>query len=439
MKRVTRCASLVGLLFMMIFCLIAFSGCGSGAATGETDAGTSSGQEPETTTVPRNAASIKAMQDDMSRIRGLPVKSDITVKYLSRDQMKGELEEEMKKSMPPKETETDEKVLRALGLLKPGENLGELVSIMLGEEIAGYYDIETSDLAIISESAGMNVMDEITLSHEMTHALQDQSFDLQRLVPTEGTGNSDVDLARMALVEGDASLAMTEYMQSTLSPMEALSLGLGSLGETSGMTDMPAFLESQLTFPYLEGEAFVTSIKGDGGWERVNAAYQKPPESTEQVMHPEKYLTGEQPVVVTVPDLTGIIGADWLPEDEDALGEFDVRTILSENLSASQASKAAAGWGGGRYRYYQRTDGSVLLAILLVWDSPGDADEFSSAMGTCLEKRYGDKFVFASGKAPLLATVDGTWSVEQHGNSVAVVLSPDAAQAAQVADLFLGL
>lgn len=201
----------------------------------------------------------------MSRIRGLPAKSDIAVKYLNRDQPKVELEEEMNKSMPPEEAEADEKVLKALGLLKPGENLDELISIMMGEEIAGYYDSETKELAVISESTDTSLMDEITLSHEMTHALQDQNFDLQRIVPAEGTGNSDSDLARTALVGGDASLAMTDYMQSKLSVMEALSLGLGSLGATSDMTDMPAFLESQLGFPYTEGEALVTYIKGGGG------------------------------------------------------------------------------------------------------------------------------------------------------------------------------
>ncbi|MFA5808804.1 MAG: hypothetical protein WC935_00520 [Thermoleophilia bacterium] len=156
-------------------------------------------------------------------------------------------------------------------------------------------------------------------------------------------------------------------------------------------------------------------------------------------MHPEKYLSGEQPVAVVVPDLSGTIGTDWESVDEDALGEFDVKTILSENLPAAQATRAAAGWGGGRYRYYQRPDGSVLLMMLLAWDSSVDADEFSSAMGTSLEKRYGEKFVFTSGKAPILSTVDGAWSVEQHGNSVAVVMSPDATLAGSVADLVLGL
>jgi hypothetical protein len=375
----------------------------------------------------------------MSRIRGLPAKSDIAVKYLNRDQLKVELEEAMKKSMPPEEAEADEKVLKALGLLKPGENLDELISTMLGEEITGYYDIDTKNLAIIGDSQEMSLMDQVTLSHEITHALQDQNFDMQRIVPTRGTGNSDSDLARTALVEGDASLAMSEYMRTRLSMREALSLGLGSLGATSNMKEMPAFLESQLVFPYTEGEAFVTYIKGLDSWDRVNAAYQKPPESTEQVMHPEKYLSGEQPVAVVIPDLTGTVGADWKPEDEDALGEFDVLTILSENLTSAQASRASTGWGGGRYRYYQQPDGSLLLVILLAWDSSADADEFSSAMGTSLEKRYGEKFVFTSGKAPLLSTLDGTWSVEQHGNSVAVVMSPDATQTAMVADLILGL
>lgn len=173
MKRIIQSGSLAALPLLMTFFLSVFAGCGSGAATDGTDVMTTSEERPETSTTSRDSAGVKAIQDDMSRIRGLPVKSDIAVKYLNRDQLKEELEEEMKKSMPPEEAEADEKVFKALGLLKPDENLDELISIMLGEEIAGYYDSETKDLAVISESQDANVMDEITLSHEVTHALQD--------------------------------------------------------------------------------------------------------------------------------------------------------------------------------------------------------------------------------------------------------------------------
>ncbi len=188
-----------------------------------------------------------------------------------------------------------------------------------------------------------------------------------------------------------------------------MGLVIGSLGATGGL-GTNSYLEANLLFPYTNGLDFVTTIKKRGGWEAVDAAYRKPPESTEQVMHPEKYLAGEAPAPVQTPDLARIAGPGWETTFENVMGEFDVVEMLQAGIPASRARRAAAGWGGGAISFAEGPEGKTLMA-----------------MGDALERRYEGLFDLEPLTAPVLKTEDGVWLLVQKGAKVAVVQAPDQA------------
>jgi len=425
------------LIFLLFLISLVFYGCGGKEEPASTSLAneTTAAVTLNTGTTSKRNPTIKSITDEISRLRGLSIKKEIAVKYLDRNGLKDEVKKEIEKEYPPGRLAQEERALKKIGLLEPGDNLMELVSAMLTEEIIGYYDDETQELVVVSNEPRINLMNEITLAHEITHALQDQNYGLQQIAPTSDTNDDDQHLARLALVEGDATVTMNEYAQGNLSGFDLLSLSLQALG-ASGMS--AGYLEDTLSFPYMAGEEFVNFLKDKGGWITVDEAYKHPPDSTEQVIHPDKYIAGEQPLPVEIPDLTGVAGSDWQLVEDGTIGEFSIGELLSRYISGKQAQEAAAGWGGGRARYYEDAAGRSLLIMQLAWDSQLDADEFAEAMGLSLENRYGAAFNL-QGRWPSLPTIDGTWVVEEHGPMVAVVLTTDMVLSGRVADKLLGI
>jgi hypothetical protein len=137
---------------------------------------------------------------------------------------------------------------------------------------------------------------------------------------------------------------------------------------------------SLLEFPYLSGAEFVGQLYASGGWDAVNAAYRDPPSSSEQVLHPAKYISGEAPVPVGAIDLWAAVGADWAHASDTTLGEAWIETWLEGiGVDPKLASMAAAGWGGDHLTVAEATDGSWALGWRIAWDAPVEAMEFEDA------------------------------------------------------------
>jgi hypothetical protein len=243
----------------------------------------------------------------------------------------------------------------------------------------------------------------MVLSHELTHALEDQRFGLG---VGEG-GTDDAALARLALVEGTATAVMQDYLVRYIGAGKALG-GLLSSGVDTG-PELPRFLQDQLVWPYLGGAQFVQSLRrtAAGKWTLVDLADRvRVPDSTEQVMHPEKWLAVEKPVSVRFD--TGLHD-DWRRTAAGTWGECQTRELLGGN------DEAASGWRGDRYELWQRgacgsppcRDRDVLV-MRWRWDDVRDAREFEAAMG-----------------------VDGA-TVQGHGDTVTLVLAPTPALARRV-------
>lgn len=448
MRRADQYVRLLLIFLLMASAAWVPSGCGGGGDSDSVsnDAVTAIGVQDtggsrSTATADTGSPSIESITQSISAIRQLPVMESINIAYINREELGVELSQELQKEYPQEEIDVEEKVLKQLDLLDPDANLGDTVSQLLGEGVLGYYDQETKELKVVSdnETTNLSALDELTLAHEITHALQDQSFSLGSLLPTGGSGNDDRDLAVLALIEGDATVAEEEYAARNMGLADVLSLLMSSLSSPFGMGPS-SYIEDSITFPYTQGREFVLAILNDGGWQAVNNVYAKPPASSEQVMHPEKYIAGEAPVEVLVPELGDALGEGWSHTYENVIGEFDVLDILRAWGAGSAATGAAAGWGGGSIELYEQGNGGgQVLVIALDWDSVADADEFTVAMGDSLEARTGSPFVFQPGRVPFLENGGEYWLLAQRGEAAVVVSAPDREQGERIASTILSL
>jgi hypothetical protein len=191
-------------------------------------------------------------------------------------------------------------------------------------------------------------------------------------------------LARLALVEGDATLSMSYWQIQHLTQQELgqMLAAAGSDPSTKILLDMPPILRETLLFPYIQGLSFVQGLQAAGGWKGVDAGFARPPASTEQIIHPEKYASGELPVAVALPnDLAARAGTGWKVALEDSMGEFQLSVWLRANtaIGTGGANDAAAGWGGDRIAVLDGPNGSWAVVLRTAWDTRSDAAAFETA------------------------------------------------------------
>ncbi|HET9740947.1 MAG TPA: hypothetical protein VFP78_22740, partial [Solirubrobacteraceae bacterium] len=178
---------------------------------------------------------------------------------------------DLDRGYPAAKRRADEEIYTLLGLLEPGDDLRELSRSLFGEGVAGYYDPRDGRLRVVEGAGtGTRVLEEMVLAHELTHALEDQRFEL----PTD-PATDDRTLARAALHEGSATALMYAYVDEHFTAGETLGGLLSSAFQDTG--DLPPFLQAQLLFAYVAGERFVSELLGRGGWKLVDTAYEVRP------------------------------------------------------------------------------------------------------------------------------------------------------------------
>ncbi len=289
----------------------------------------------------------------------------------------------------------------------------------------------------------MGQMERLTYAHEFTHALQDQHFDLEALGlrdDAEDEYDGEYLTAIRALIEGDASLIQQQFLQSYYSPGEAVRLMKESMDvDMSVLDSAPDVLRESLYFPYMQGLTFAQALYEDGGWAALDAAYANPPRSTEHILHPDRYLAGDLPQLVSLPPLTDTLGTGWRQVDADTLGEYFTRLYLAQQIPGEQAEAAAEGWGGDWYAVHHRqADGALVMALRSAWDSPADAEEFVDAYVAYAEGRFGHSADVVDGDR-LCWTGDADYVCLTWGPADAiVVLGPDETTVEPVLELVIG-
>jgi hypothetical protein len=323
-------------------------------------------------------AKIEAQTADL---RGLIPLDEVPNTFLTRSEFHAHYKQEMQASYSPEEVR---QYLQELWLMRlvddPSIDFYEASADLGSDDILGYYDPTQAHMYVITDKiSALSPEAQVTLAHEYTHSLQDQHYHLDHIWPI-GVADRDRVLAIRALVEGDATLTGYGWGYNYMSGKDFSSLFEGRQISQDVQVKTPQYLGMLTIFPYVEGLQFVSKLMKVGSFSTVNLALQDPPRSTEQIMHPEKFLQTpiDQPKSVSMPDLLPALGAPWELGESNTLGELDLNYILSLN-KAKDPGAGADGWGGGKFAYYRVAQEGLVYAKV-TWDTDKDAQEFEDSM-----------------------------------------------------------
>jgi hypothetical protein len=379
------------------------------------------------------------LQDEVAEAGGVTFRAPVPLDYLSPADLARYLKGVLDEEYPPARALADQRTLVAFDLLPAGVDLRAVRARVLEENIAGFYDERPGRkrLYAVSEDRTLTPANQLVLSHELRHALQDQYADVHRMLPDAVGDFDDRRMAFVSLLEGDATLVMERFLLRRLAGS-----ALGGAGDLSQLSwpmppvpGVPPVVRDQLVLPYLVGRDFARALQERGGWEALKAAWTAPPSSTEQVLHPEKFFAREAPRAVRIayaPPRGQILG-------EGVLGELLTRTFLAagsgEDAPAVPAGatpppavddveRAAAGWGGDAYRSWD-VGGRTLLVWRSEWDRVEDAREFEQAVLRRLERTHGARRNLQG--APLFARSGWLMAVVASADALTIVSSDDPA------------
>lgn len=255
--------------------------------------------------------------------------------------------------------------------------------------IAGFYSPVENQIYLVTREE-ISHEDRLVLSHESTHALQFQEFDLSEYSDNDDL-NEDERRAYLALIEGDATFSSLLYLEEYVPLVDQITMAGTSAGiKEDQEIDSHPFLTDFFTFPYLYGLGFVNALYQRGGWEEVNAAYENPPASTEQIMHPELYFNGDIPRPVGLETDLEKIPDHYSIEKIDVLGELGIYLMMTEYFGPFTGFDAARGWGGDEYAMLLDTEtNEYSLVVKIVWDGPKEATEFADLYQAAMMHRSG--------------------------------------------------
>ena len=436
---------------------------------------------PEKIISPQEAKELFRSVDELMKFAsedtGLPIKHEVKRKLADRHEVESYLEKGMKDDKDAKRLERSSEVLKKFGLIPRDFQLGPFLVSMLKEQVAGYYDPKKKTVNIL------NWIDpeqqKPVLAHELTHALQDQSFGMEKWMEeaqTEGDKKNnptpaDIDTdeessAREAVVEGQAMVVMMDYSLAptgkTLLQMpqigQALEQGMLDSPDSPAFKSAPIFLKEELTFPYRYGMEFTLALEKAGGKKLAfEGAFNNPPTTTREIMEPDTYLEHEKIEPLKRLDFKKDFDK-YDTFDIGAIGEFDVNVLVEQYAGRQEADSIYPAWRGGYY-FACRPKGtkSGPLGVLYVsrWATPQKAAEFAGDYAKSLATRYqkrqplGDDGKVATDAPPAEAwrtlrglhawmTEEGAVVIEVRGDEVMVSESLDDETTKRVEGDFFG-
>jgi hypothetical protein len=335
----------------------------------------------------------------VARLRALEPKAPINKGVKSRDEIFQFVNQAANNQFEKGELKSEGIVMQKLGLIPDDLDYASFAVKLLTEQAGGYYDPEKKSFFIAAWLPPEQ--QKPAMVHELTHALQDQYFDLDGMIKRDRKAhNDDMTLAHMAIAEGDATAVMLNYllepagrsftelpdlvfiMQAQLSLMN---------NQFEVLKNAPDYLKQILVFPYSYGAAFMQKVRGHNEpWSAVDKIYADLPASTEQIIHPDKYLSDrDNPKSIEIEDPAQQLGQDWKLTYKNIMGEFSLYLLLKLHLSEEVAKRAVSGWGGDQLILLQE-NGGVRNAVFVetVWDTQESADRFYGALSNWLQRRY---------------------------------------------------
>ncbi len=345
-------------------------GTGGGGSAGEGSGGEGAGGEPGP---PASEAELRAAVADISAVvereRGLAFTEPVDVELAGEGEFQRRLLDDFDEGVD--ELREAEVLLKAFGLVEADVDLVEAMRTLLGAGVVGFYDPETDELVV--RGTRLTPYVRTTVAHELTHAVDDQYFDLDR--PEYDDANDEIEFGFTSLVEGNARRVEDAY-RAGLSEEEQLDAAAEelSLGGDLDLGDVPLVLIDLITAPYGLGQDFVVDLIDGGGQEALDAAFGAPPRTSEQVIDPATYEAGEGAIAVPPPDISGQV------VDRGMAGQLLIQLVLADGLGADRARRAAAGWGGDAVVAW-RDGGRPCATLTAVGDDPGETAELRSAFG----------------------------------------------------------
>jgi hypothetical protein len=336
---------------------------------------------------------IEAIVSVLSDITGLkpnkPVKHDL----IGRDQVKQFLEERIKEEVKPEEIRAEELTLKKFGYVPEDFDLKRTTVELLTEQAAALYDYRKKRLYVLDSNS--STMQEVALVHELAHALADQHFNLEKFISRAGE-NDDGAMARMAVMEGQATWLMSEYlarrMGMSLSTSPAIAQFMSQQAGSSGgqfpiFDKAPLYIRETLIFPYTKGMLFQHVLFEKEGKAAFSSAFSHPPVSTQQILHPERYFAGARPTEPSLPRL--VSQGDYRVLMGGSIGELDHAILLRQYAGPGQADEIAPLWKGGSYRLLEhKSTKRTVLSYSSEWADSKVAGRFFDFYREVLRKKW---------------------------------------------------
>ncbi len=403
--------------------------------------------------------------DFASEDTGMPKHASVNRRLVSKADVEKYASGQLAKEEYAKSFSEAELSMKKLGFLPRDFNLKDFLVKSTGQEIAAYYDPEIKTISMLNWVPPDR--QEPILAHELTHALQDQNYDLMKWMKpgkktNETNATDDAAVARKAVVEGQAMVVYVDYMLKPIGRTLEDTPGLvyqmeepavKAVIDSQLMHDAPMILREMGTFAYQQGLIFEGELLHKGGKEMAFAgAFARPPRNSHDVLQPEAYINGEKLPRVRIPDMSGLLNNQYEAYDSGGVGELDVRALLEQYGERRIANELSAEWQGGAYATFQRKDKPVAdvapstadLALLYLsrWKTPQAAQRFARFYAAAVSQRYRnpaaqDMQPCTGASCPVssaqIMTEEGPVIVEQwQDNSVIVSESFDTAVAAKL-------
>jgi hypothetical protein len=340
---------------------------------------------------------IDAILATLGKITGWKAKRKVPAAYITRDKLPQFVEGRLKKEVRTDDVRIEEQILEMFGLVPKGFDLKKTTVDLVTEQAAAFYDYNARKLFVL-ESNESTLERRVTLAHELAHALADQQFSLRKYV-RGGMQSDDMSTARQAVVEGQATWLMWAYMgvrngKEPSVPVELLA-NAGFTAESAGagfpvLAEVPPYMRESLIFPYTRGLLFQNELYKARGQKSFNEVFARPPDSTQQILHPDRWLAGTAVGTVKPPPIRD--EKRYRLRAEGTVGEFDHKILVRQYVDEVSADRIAPLWRAGAYRLYheKNTGNSPLLAYATSWDKPETAVWYLALYKGIVQKKAKD-------------------------------------------------
>jgi len=361
--------------------------------------------------------------EDLTKISGMPLRHAVPCDFITKEKINEFLSKRVKEAAKPEEIRAEELTLKKFGLVPQDFDLAKNTVDLLTEQAAAFYDYDKKKL-FITESTPTETQDPV-LAHELSHALADQSFNLAKFI-RKGRKSDDGAAARLAVMEGQATWMMSEYLArkngQSLKDSPGLVAMMSGISETSSgqypvFENAPLYLRLTLVFPYTKGMLFQNAVFQRDGQYGFTEVFRHPPVSTQQIIHPEKYFSNVKPTEPDLPDphlphsYKSLVGG--------SLGELEHGVLLEQYASKQRASEIAPHWRGSTFELREnRSAGYVVLLYAVEWDTEESAQQYFTAYREGLGKKWKKLAVASETPDSVTGTGDdGSFTLRRSGGN----------------------